>query len=351
MTSKERVMAAVSHHAGDRIPCGFVSTPEVDDMLLRHFGTDNMETVLERLGVDTRPVMPAYVGPPLRTWEDGRYQNYWGHIRKAIRNESGTYNESVEFPYAAFQTVADVEAFAWPRLEWFDFTPITDAIDSLSEYALILGSTGMMDMINGTSFGRGTEQVMIDIALEDPVGFACMDKRFDFSYRLLERGLEVGEGKIDIVWIGDDFGSQNGLLISPDAWEKLFFPRIRKLCDLIHNHGAKAMLHSCGSTRRIWPRLITAGVDIYDTVQPEAVDMEFDSLYAEFGSRMAMHGSISTQSILPFGTPDDVRAVVRARKRTVGTSGGLILAPAHNFQPDTPLENILAFYDEVCNGG
>jgi uroporphyrinogen decarboxylase len=107
------------------------------------------------------------------------------------------------------------------------------------------------------------------------------------------------------------------------------------------------MLHSCGSTRRIWPQLIEAGVDIYETVQPEARDMDPASLKAEFGDRISFHGTISTQKTLPFGTVEDVVREVRERVRTVGRDGGLIVAPAHNFQPDTPVENILAMYETV----
>ena len=104
------------------------------------------------------------------------------------------------------------------------------------------------------------------------------------------------------------------------------------------------MLHSCGSTRPIWPDLIEAGVDIYDTVQPEAANMDPAQLKEEFGAEICFHGTISTQKTLPFGSREDVVREVQQRVKTVGTNGGLILAPSHNIQPDTPLENILAMY-------
>jgi uroporphyrinogen decarboxylase len=351
MTSKERVLAAINHRKTDRVPCGFVSTPEVDEMLKKHFKTASMDAVLENLGVDTRAVRADYVGPKLRVWDDGRFENVWGQIKKAIKNEAGTYFESVEFPYAEFETVEDVDNFRWPTIDCFDFTPVERAVEKYGDYGLIYGYPGVMDMLNGTCGGRGNEQVMIDIALQDPVGLACMQKRYDCCYQIVEKALKTGKGKIDIVWFGDDFGSQKGLLISPETWEKMFFDKIKKYCQLIHSYGAKAMLHCCGSTRVIWPRLIDAGVDIYDTVQPEAANMDFDSLYAEFGGKIALHGSISTQKTMPFGSVEDVREEVRSRLQAVGNAGGFILAPAHCLQPDTPIENILALYDEAVKGG
>ncbi|MHC4527891.1 MAG: uroporphyrinogen decarboxylase family protein [Planctomycetota bacterium] len=93
--------------------------------------------------------------------------------------------------------------------------------------------------------------------------------------------------------------------------------------------------------------LIEAGVDIYQTVQPEAKDMNPAELKTEFGDKICLHGAISIQNTLPFGTPQDVAKEVRLRLDTVGKNGGFIAAPAHNMQPDTPVENILALYEEV----
>jgi uroporphyrinogen decarboxylase len=350
MTPRERVLTALSHRTPDRTPCDYIGTPEVDDKLKKHFRTDSMDVVLEKLEVDLRVVDAPYVGPALRTWPDGRFENIWGHIRKPIKNEAGSYDESVEFPYAAFQSVEDVRNFRWPKAEWFDYSRLAADCQKHDRFAIVFGAPGIMDVINGTAFGRGVERVIFDIALEDPIGLACMDMRFERCYERSEIVLKTAAGRIDILWIGDDYGTQNGLLVSPAAWRKLFFPKLKAMCELGHKYGAKVMLHSCGSTRRIWPQLIEAGVDIYDTVQPEAADMDPASLKAEFGDKMCFHGTISTQKTLPFGTVGDVISEVKERIRTVGRDGGLIVAPAHNFQPDTRIENILALYETVRNG-
>lgn len=345
--SRERVLTALSHKMPDQTPCNYLSTPEVDEKLKKHFHTDRMDVVLEKLNVDIRVIDTPYVGPSLRTWPDGRFENFWGHIRKPVKNEAGSYNEAVEFPYAAFHNVEDVRKFRWPTAKWFDYSNVAADCKKYEGYAVVFGAPGNMDLINGTSYGRGVEQVMVDIALEDPIGIACMEMRFSCCYERSERALRAANGRIDILWIGDDYGTQNGLLISPGAWRKLFFPKLKTMCELGHRYGAKVMLHSCGSTRKIWPQFIEAGVDIYDTVQPEALGMNPAELKAEFGDRICFHGTISTQKTLPFGKAEDVIREVKERIRTVGRSGGFIVAPAHNFQPDTPIENILALYDSV----
>jgi len=350
MTSKERVLTALAHSEPDRCPCDYIGTPEVDEKLKRHFQTDSMDVVLEELGADLRVVEAPYVGRELRSWDDGRFENYWGSIRKPVSNQAGTYNEAVEFPYADFDSVADVGKFNWPKVEWFDFTKMADDCRKYSDFAVVFGSPGNMDLINGTSYGRGVEKTLYDIALENPVGLACMAKRFECCYAISEAALKAGGGQIDILWIGDDYGTQNGLLMSPEKWQKLFFAKLKQMCDLGHSYGAKVMLHCCGSTKPLWGDLIEAGVDIYQTVQPEAANMDPAALKAEFGERICFHGTISIQNTLPFGTPDDVAKEVRLRIETVGKGGGLIVAPAHNMQPDTPVENLLALYAEVKRG-
>jgi hypothetical protein len=145
-----------------------------------------------------------------------------------------------------------------------------------------------MDLINGTSYGRGVEQTIYDIGLEDPIGLACMQKRFQCCYEISKKGLETANGQIDILWIGDDYGTQNGLLMSPEKWRKLFFGKLKEMCALGHEYGAKVMLHCCGSTRPLWPDLIEAGVDIYQTVQPEAKDMDPAELHHKYSKDAAL---------------------------------------------------------------
>ncbi len=344
ITSKQRVLKALGHHQPDRAPCDYLGTPEANEKLKTHFQTDDMDVVLEKLGVDLRVIEPVYVGPKLRTWEDGRFENFWGQVRKPIKNEAGIYNESVEFPYAEFTSTGDVEKFRWPSADWFDCSSLAAQCGKYADYAIVYGSQGNMDLINGTAYGMGVEKVLLGIGLDDPIVYACMEKRFECCYEISQKVLQAADGKIDIFWIGDDYGTQNGLLISPQKWRELFFDKLKAMCDLGHSFGAKVMLHSCGSTRPIWQELIEAGVDIYDTVQPEAANMDPAELKAEFGDRICFHGAISTQKTLPFGSVKDVADEVKLRIKTVGKDGGYIIAPAHNIQPDTPLENILAMY-------
>lgn len=136
----------------------------------------------------------------------------------------------------------------------------------------------------------------MDIALENPVGLAVVEKRFEFGHERTRRALEACSGKVDIVWMGDDYGTQRGLPLSPSKWRKIFRPKLQAMIDLAHKNSARLMLPSCGSTRRLWPDFVDMGLDIYDTVQPSSSGMMPNELAAEFGRYRCMHGTSNTQS-------------------------------------------------------
>jgi uroporphyrinogen decarboxylase len=160
----------------------------------------------------------------------------------------------------------------------------------------------------------------------------------------VERMLEAGGGRIDMLLMGDDFGTQRGLLISPASFDSIFAPKKKELCDLTHSHGAFVSHHSCGSTVELWPRFIHAGMDAIQTIQPQAVGMNPYELKKKYGDKMTLHGAVDVQGWLQKSSPEEIEKEVFHLLEEVGSDGGYILSPSHNIQPDTPLENVLAMY-------
>lgn len=265
-----------------------------------------------------------------------------------VKNPSGgEYLEAQDLALARVMTMEDVETYPWPSSDDYDYSVIPERIEAVKDYAVCLGHAGIPDIINGVSRGRGMEQVLIDIGTLDEVGVAIIDRRVDFYYEYCKRALEAGRGKIDILCLGEDLGSQKGPTMSPACFDSFFRPRLERFYKLAHEYGAKAMMHSCGSTRMLQPRLIDMGLDILDAVQPEPVGMDPEGLKKDLGDKLTYCGMISTQHTLPHGTVAECRAEARHRIDVIAKGGGYIFSPAHCIQPDTPLENILAIYEEV----
>jgi uroporphyrinogen decarboxylase len=347
LSSKERVKMAVSHIEPDRPPIQVYLTPEVEAALKDYFKGQPVEEAFE---VDFRTVEPAG-GPPARQPEPGSgvdwYDMFGVGYSRVPNNAGGAYDEATDLALARIETMDQVRSDPWPSPDDYDYSVIPREIERVKDYAVCVGGAGIPDIINGVGRGRGMEQVLVDIATEDEVGIAIIDRRVDFYYEWCRRSLEAGRGRIDILCLGEDLGTQKGPTMSPACFEKFFRPRIEKFFKLAHNYGALAMLHSCGSTRLLQPRLIEMGLDILDAVQPEPVGMDPEELKREFGDRLTYCGMISTQHTLPHGTVEDCRAEARHRIGVIGKGGGYIFAPAHCIQPDTPLENVLAIYEEA----
>ena len=364
MTPRERVRTAMAHCQPDFTPCDYYATPEIHQALLKHFGVqEELESgpalscsasaledsrVAERLGTDIRYVNPPYIGPPLPKFDDGSLMNLWGIRRRPLPNEYGEYTEPVGSPYAAWKTPEEVERFAWPSPDWFDYAAIPAMCAKYPDYAIAVGGTHVQDFINGVAFGRGVEQVLLDIALEDPVYLAIVERRHRFYMALVERTLQAAEGRIDIVYCGDDFGSQRGPLISPRSFDRLFAAKKKELFDLAHDYGAKITHHCCGSSRALIPRFIECGMDSLQTIQARADGMNPYELKREFAGKITLHGAVDVQGWLQRAAPGEIVAEVDRLMDEVGAGGGFLLAPSHNLQPDTPLENVLTVYRTVA---
>ena len=348
MTPRERVLAAFAHHQPDFTPCDYFATPEIHEALLNHFSASDDAALRDCLGTDIRYVGPPYTGPPLPTFDDGSTQDIWGIRRRPMPNQFGQYAEPVGLPYADWKTVDQTDGFPWPSPDWFDYAAIRTICERFPRMAVAAGSFHVQDFINSISMGRGVEQVLIDMAVEDPVFLSIVDRRQQFYLEHIERILDAAAGRIDLVLCGDDFGTQRGLMISPNTFNRLFAPKKKAFFDLVHSYGAKVTHHCCGSSRQLIPEFIECGMDALQTIQPRAQGMDPFELKREFNGRIVLHGAVDVQGWLQRSSPAEIQAQVDRLIDEVGLGGGFVLAPCHHIQPDTPIENVLALYKAVA---
>ena len=345
MTSRQRVLSAFNKTGYDRIPVKHEGTPEVNRMIMDHFGLKSMEELLRVVGDDFRYVDPVYVGPELRTFPDGSVEGYWGERYTYAEFEGGKYLESSYKPFAGIERLEDLDRSHFPVADWFDYSTIRAQCERLREQgvAICFGTAGDMDFINSIARARGTEQVLIDLIMDDPVYLEIMEARFRFYYEMHRRVLEAAGGLIDFTHIGEDLGTQNAQVISHEIFERHFAPKFKQYFAMVHAHGARTMMHICGCAIAFLPRLIELGLDVYDVVQPTTKETDIAELARLFGDRLTFCGSVCVQSTLAFGTPAQVASEVE-RRLALFPKGGLFLGPTHAIQVGSPLENVLALY-------
>lgn len=347
MDSRERVLTAIQRLKPDRLPMDFSANKWVLENLRGKFDFRDHKAVLKYFNadiVDLRDVeQPTYRGPvPLRQdIGNGITQNFWGW-RTTVRNTpTGAEEMFCDFILQNAQSVDEVKKYNWPCVDWFDFSDYGKRLDKWSDFAIM--ATGA-SIWQHPSFLRGLDTLLMDVALDNEAGIFIIDKFTDFYVEYFDKMITAAAGRIDILRIADDLGMQDRLLISPDIFNKIFAPRIKRIVDMAHSRNVKVMFHSCGAILPLIPDIIATGVDILDPIQVTAHEMEPQKLKTDFGSRICFHGSIDTQYLLPQGSAHDVSKKVREMFEILGKDGGFILSPSHILQTDVPIENIQALY-------
>jgi len=352
LTSKERVRQAFNYQEPDRVPINYFANPEIDARLKRHFNlkkTDD-EGLRQALQVDFRSVNPPYVGHPLHEQVPDRVVNLWGIHMRWIEHGEGGYWDYCDFPLKD----ADLEAILnWPLPDPDDFDYAAAAAEAkkYGQYWVNTGGAGTGDIINHTSMLRNMEQVLVDLMTDNEVTLTYLDRRLKIEIEILERTLEAAKGLIDMVWLGEDLGTQKGPMISKRLYRKHLRPRHQAYVDVAKQFDLPVIFHTCGSSSWVYEDFIEMGVNIVDTLQPEAKDMSPEYLVEHFGGRLAFHGCISTTGMLSFGTPQDVVADVGHTLEIMKPGGGYALSPTHQIQDNSPTENVVAMYAAALEMG
>jgi uroporphyrinogen decarboxylase len=355
MNSRERVFTALNHLQPDRVPIDFWATPEAFEKLKKYMGVVTKDAVLDRVGADIRYIDgPRYVGPKLKLDKDGSRDDIWGVPRKTVYIGDGerrvTYKSVVRSPLQKITTVEEARHYDhWPSVDWYDFSGIEAQCEKyrIQErvVAFVGDRTNRVAQLKPYMYLRGMENAYTDMILNRELFSFIIDRIKNFYKAYLTRILENANGKIDIFLTGDDFGGQNGLLCSRRFWCDLLLPGFREYMKLVKQSDAYTMHHTCGSVAPIIADMANAGLDILQSLQPDATGMEPENLKHKFGRNISFNGGVSIQKNLPFGKPEDVKNEVCTLVRALKPGGSFIIGTAHNIQVDTPVENMVALID------
>jgi len=277
--------------------------------------------------------------------QSGVYKDEWGITWKPIQYSTtygvGHYTEPTGHPLAEDQAVINYKS-PDPFRENL-YTDAVLAIRDFKEEYWIVGVT-VTTIFECAWALRGYERLLSDFVLNPDLAEYILDIPYRYHLTAAKKLVEMG---VDMIWIGDDVGTQSRMLISPKHWRRYLKPKLANFIAEIKaiNPLVKVAYHSDGFIEPIIPELIEIGLDVLNPVQPASMDPE--RMKREYGNKLCFWGSIDEQHTLPFGTAEDVKAEVITRLRTIGKNGGLILGPTHHVQLDTPLENFWAMVNTI----
>ncbi len=346
MTDLESFRATVEHRRPGRVLYSAGFTPDLQRRVIEHIGTEDIGGhygMRQSVGLGLRP--PENL-PPLdfsRYWEDEDLpEGTTINANGCAQVPSGFYHFfGYVSPLRNAESLAEIENFPMHDLSEWDASHMKPLVEQAHAEGRI--AEGWVGHIYETAWQiRGYEQFLLDI-MERPSWAQCLIDRLAEQNRVKARAFAAAGA--DLIRCGDDIANQNAMMFDPDTWRRMLLCRwasiwrdVKKL-----NPDAQIFYHSDGNILAVVGDLVDAGLDILNPLQPECLDI--DEVHRRWGDRLSFDGTIGTQSTMPFGTPDDVRARVKEVIDRYGRNGGLFIAPTHVLEPEVPLENIDALFD------
>ncbi len=343
MNSKERVRIALSFEEPDRVPISAEYVPEIKKKLSQRVGDE--ETDVGVIMGNDMVITSHGFATSYYLKEQPEYYGEWGCKWKYFRNPSGSYTEVIERP---LEDEKKLDSYKIP--DPYNERRYESSRQIIEEYGKDYWIVGAIPCtIFEVSWGlRGLDKFMMDMVSNKDFAHALMDKVMEFPLAAGRKLMELG---VDMLWTGDDVAMQTGMMISLSLWREYLKPRYAKLYREFKklNPTIKIAYHSCGNCEAILDEMYEIGLDIINPIQAAAMNPGY--IKKRYGKKLALWGTLDEQRVLPFGTSDEVKAEVERLIKNCARGGGFILAPVHNIQADTSIENILAFYEAAKEYG
>jgi uroporphyrinogen decarboxylase len=338
MDHKERFYATINRESIDR-PASWLGLPypKAISNLTGHFGVNTLDDLRKVIGDDIYPVELPYHSPVSNA--------IYAAFPFAKTDKSDSNHRTLNSP-GFFENQSDpnmIHEFPWPDpAKYIDPGECKAIVSTVPKDKAIMGiiwSAHFQDAL--AAFGMENALIQMLIA---PEMFEAVTKRIvDFYLKANEIFFEAVKGQIDAVLIGNDYGGQNGLMVSPDFLRQYAFPGTKLIVNQAKSYGLKVIHHSCGSIYEIIPDLIDIGVDAIHPIQALAAKMEPQRLHDDFSSKISFVGGVDAQHLLVNGNPDQVRQKIIELRSIFKT--GLIISPSHEaILPDINPANIEALF-------
>ena len=361
-TGRDRVLQAIDHIQPAITPVNLSNIYGLDRWLARFGAKDGLDLRC-KLNLDIEYARPVYTGAYARQGLD-----IWGTPlgqrvrRRRSRIQRGS-RRVTRWPMRKRWRISI--ALTWPDPDDFDYEVAARVLKSIPadkarrldlKYGIAeegkpneqcQGGGSWLPLICALFNLFGFEKTLMNLSLEPLLMEAAIKRIEEFTLEFTRRSLEATKGLADMVFYGDDFSTQTGILISPEQWRRFLKPTYAKVFSLARSYGVKVWFHSCGQFIPVLGDLVDIGMDVWETVQVHLKGNDPAMLKRDYGKHITFFGAISTQTTLPHGTPDEVRAEVRERIRVLGERGGYICGADHGIMPDVPIENVEAMLDEA----
>ena len=355
MTQRENFRCMMSGRPYDHVPLDLPMTPPMVDEMERRLGTRDAVRAFE---LDFGYVSGGSFGDASR-WRgeyekravpipEGAWVGDGGNVEKPGDTASvgASYHLTEMFhPLSHSTTLEEVQSFPWHDLDDPALNaPLKDSVDAVITEGRVSTISLECTVFESAWYLRGMEQLFADLIEENGIADWLLDRFAEQSARTAVAAAQAG---VDLVRLGDDVGTQRGMMMSVAFWRKHLKPRLHRVVKATKevNDPPYVQYHSDGDVSEIVDDLIEIGVDIFNPVQPEC--MPLDGVAARWTDRLAFSGMIGTQTTMPFGSSCEVQEAVGTCEKWIRRGARMIIAPTHVIEPDVPWSNVIALAEAV----
>ena len=337
MTRRESVIEQINHRECHPVPYTLYIYDSVSEALDDYYGDTAWRKTLTSY-LDVLTIVGYHPAP--EEVDGSHFRDAYGGVWRTDRNVNHQTDAPIKEPSPT--------SIALPLPE--DLVTAT-VLDSVIEQSGKSGDRFRLGMIGAGPWEffwhlRGFQDALMDVAAEP----AFAEELFERITEQLIAYIDLAAGlPLDGLFLGDDWGGQDGVLLGPDIWRRYIKPSWKRVIDAAHRHNLPVFNHCCGSVAAIMPDVVEIGLDCLESVQPEAAGNDPYIFKREYGRDITFWGGLGSQTIIPFGTPDELRAEIARLVREMGEGGGYILAPAKGLMPDTPVENAAAIVESFID--
>ncbi len=345
MTKRENLLALLRREPYEEVPVEFSLCPDLVKTFQEKTGgqTDYMEyfdmpwrNVEDiRLPYDPEEYRKFYPGG----LKEGASIDIWG-VAHEPGSEAAKHMTYMRNPMRDMEELEEIQAYPFPDFSRGDASHQKIQVENIHSRNLAAMGNMQMTIWETAWYIRGMENLMVDMSCEPEIASWILDK---VTEQAIIRAKSYARAGVDIIYLGDDIGMQNGPMMSPAMYREWLKPRLKKVVDAIReiDPGIIIFYHSCGTVTDFIPDLIECGIDVLNPIQSECMD--FQEIYNKYGGKISFHGTIGTQTTMPFATPEGVKEQVWKNLDIAREHGGLFVAPTHLLEPEVPWKNIEAY--------
>jgi len=332
MKPRDVVLEQIHHHETVPVPYTLPFEPEVGERLDRHFGGDTWRGKL----IPYITACGSVANLPNEKIDDTHHRDAFGAVWRTNELIASVVEPGLKAPSFDGYTFPSAESCLNADVKRETAKRVAESTDSFT-----IVDSGLC--LWAAWYVRGFEATLMDCIAEEDFYVELLDRMTDLTVALVNA---CGDVPADAIMMGDDWGDQRGVIIGPERWRRFCKPRYARIFEAVHAQGKIAIMHCCGSPADIMGDIVDIGLDVLESVQPEAARMNPYALKKAWGDKITFWGCLGTQQTIPFETPERIRAEIRRLRREMGKGGGFILAPAKPLRPETPTENAAAVVEE-----